>query len=262
MDPLSKAINRAFNCLKTVTGNDNQESYDRAYRNMKKAKAVGNLLEDITKLDIDEEAPEAEEYTIKLVFSSAGKPFLRDEVLASLEDCSFQASYLLAVGPLEDNCKWLITFCNKENVVRALSSKFMIRGHTARVFSLTKDIVSVRIHWLPVYVPMANVAIFMSRYGVIHTMGWDYTRVKGFENVRSTVRHLVIELDEEVSLPSIDKLFYKDESYRFLVRVPGRGPVCFRCNVIGHKWANCNAPYCRHCQDFTHSTEDCASRKK
>ena len=120
---------------------------------------------------------------------------------------------------------------------------------------------SVRLHWLPVYVPMANVAIFMSRYGVIHTLGWDYTCIKGFENVKSTVRHLVIELDEDITLPSIDKIFYKNESHRFLLNIPGRGPVCFRCNVIGHTRATCNASYCRHCKDFTHSTEECATRR-
>ena len=65
----------------------------------------------------------------------------------------------------------------------------------------------MRILWLPVYIPMANMAIFMSRYGVIHNMSWDYTHVKGFENVKSTVRHLVFESDEDVTLPSIDKLF-------------------------------------------------------
>ena len=71
MDPLSNVINSAFDCLKTVTGKDNKENYDRAYRNMKKAKTAGKLLEDILKLDVEERTPQAEEYTVKLVFPNS-----------------------------------------------------------------------------------------------------------------------------------------------------------------------------------------------
>ena len=62
----------------------------------------------------------------------------------SVNQCSFQSEDLIAVGPYEDNCKWLITLSRKENVVRALGASFSVRRHSARVFSLTKDIVSVR----------------------------------------------------------------------------------------------------------------------
>ena len=131
-----------------------------------------------------------------------------------------------------------------------------------RVFSLTKDIVSVHVHCLTVYVPVANLAIFMSCYGLINTMSCYYTQMKGFGNVKSTVRHLVLELDEEVSLPSTDNVFYNNESHRFLLTIPGRGPICFRYNVIGHTRTSCDASYCRHSKEYTQSTEEYAARSR
>ena len=139
--------------------------------------------------------------------------------------------------------------------MRALASTFDIQGHVTRVFSMTKDILSLRIHWLPVYVPMAHVAIVLSKYGVVQV--WHYSRIKGYKDVRSSVRQVILELDPKLSLPSVERLHYDNETFRFLITVPGRGPVCFRCDVVGHTQKECNAPYCRHCNAFTHSSEVC-----
>ena len=228
---------------------------------MRLAKAsASSVFEDIA-VDCEEGLPDSKLFTVKLIFPFAGKPYRRDEVVESLEHVGFQASDLMAVRPLEDNSKWLVTFYRKECVVRALASTFAIRGNTARVFSMTKDILSLRIHWLPVYVPMAHVAIVLSKFGVVQSLGWHYSRIKGYEDVRSSVRQVVLEVDPKFSLPSIERLHFDNETYRFLITVPGRGPVCFRCDAVGHTRKECNAPYCRHCNTFTHSSEECVVRK-
>ena len=78
--------------------------------------------------------------------------------------------------------------------------------------------------------------------------------------MRSTIRNLVIEIPDGTHIPSIDKLMYDDDVHRFLITIPGRGPVCFRCQATGHTRQNCPAPYCRHCVVFTHSTEECTMK--
>ena len=43
-----------------------------------------------------------------------------------------------------------------------------------------------------------------------------------------------------------------------LVTVPGRGPVCFRCQKVGHTRVNCQEVYCGHCQFYGQQiTEEC-----
>ena len=39
--------------------------------------------------------------------------------------------------------------------------------------------------------------------------------------------------------------------------MPGRPPLCLRCGFIGHVRLNCIMPYCRHCERYGHSTEEC-----
>ena len=84
------------------------------------------------------------------------------------------------------------------------------------------------------------------------------TKIKDFAHVRSTVRNIVLELSDGVSIPSIDRLMYDKEVHRFLITIAGRGPVCFCCQAMGHCRQNCSAPYCRHCASFNHSMEECS----
>ena len=252
-DPVSKAINSAFNSLKYLTGLGDKDRYERALQNMRLAKASeSSLFEDIS-VDCQQNFAESKNYTVKLLYPFVGKPYLRD-VIQRLENARYTPEDLLALGPLEDNSKWLVTLLNKEAFVRALTSSFPIRKHTPRVFSLTKDIVSLRVHCLPVYVPMAHVAIFLSKYGVVQSVGWHFSKIKGYEGFCSSVRQVILEVDQNVTLPSVDRLHYDNETYRFLITVPGRGPVYFRCGV-GHTRRECNAPYYWHCEVYTHSTE-------
>ena len=75
---------------------------------------------------------------------------------------------LVALGPLSDNRKWMLTLRSKEAVARALSIQPLVKGERARMFSLTSNIVNVRIHWLPVYIPMSTLVVNLSRFGVVH----------------------------------------------------------------------------------------------
>ena len=92
-------------------------------------------------------------------------------------------------------------------------------------------------------------------------MAWDYSKIDGFQHVRSTVRNVVLELDPDIEIPSLENLWFEDRMVRFLITVPGRGPVCFRCQGIGHTRQSCNEVYCRHCLVYgKHSTEACSQK--
>ena len=119
---------------------------------------------------------ERKDYTVKITFPFSGKPYFREDVLTTLLQ-ELLPGDIAAVGPLEDNSKWLVTLRSKEAVVRVLGMTPKIGDNVGRVFSLTKNIVTCRIHWLPVYVPMASTVVFMSRYGVVQSANWDYSKI-------------------------------------------------------------------------------------
>ena len=73
----------------------------------------------------------------------------------------------------------------------------------------------MHIHWLLVYVPMVDVVVNISKYGTVHSAKWDYSKIQRFENVKSTVRNIVLELSEGVEVPSTDELFLMDKILSF-----------------------------------------------
>ena len=106
-----------------------------------------------------------------------------------------------------------------------------------------------------------DIVISNKRTQLVQSVGWHFSTIKGYEGVRSSVRQVILEVDQNVTLPSVDRLHYDNETYRFLVTVPWRGPVCFRCDSVGHTRRGCNAPYCRYCEVYTHSTEECTVKR-
>ena len=255
MDPANESISKALQDLKGVA---KIEEYQKALKNMKEMVAQSSLLKDIEE---DVNLPifsDMKSHTVKLVFPYAGKPYLRNEVLEALFDAAVSPFDLLAVGPTGDNSKWLVTLTSKDAVVDILKTSPVIRDHTARVFSLTTSLVQCRVHWLPPYIPQSHVAVFMSRYGKVHSVKWDKTKIQGYSHVRTSIRNLVIELYPTEVLPSKGHIFFENEMHSALITMPGRGPICLRCSKIGHTRSACTAVYCRHCSKYDdHSSEEC-----
>ena len=132
-----------------------------------------------------------------------------------------------ATGPLNDNSRWLLTLTSKDSVSRALASTLNIRGNVARMFSLTSRVVQMRLHWLPVCIPTSVVTVYLCQFGQVKSVSWEKTKIPGFESVLSSVRNVVMEFDEGTEVPRIDSLKFDGETYKMLITIPGRGPICF-----------------------------------
>ena len=111
-------------------------------------------------------------------------------------------------------------------------------------------------------VSFTEVVINMSKFGAVQSCSWDFSKIDGFQHVRSTVRNIVLELSEGTAIPSLETLAYDNQMYKFLIAVPGRGPVCFCCQKTGHIRQECKEVFCRHCQTYGyHSSESCSVSK-
>ena len=222
---------------------------------MNRAAAKKSILMDLARETLQESS--VKEFTVKLTLPNAGKPYLRADILTSLVDTGLEKKDIVTVGPLNDNSQCLITFTNKDAVIKALSTTPVVHGYSARLFSLVSSIVQCRIHWLPLYIPMVDLVIAMSKYGAVQSCSWDLSKIEGFQHVRSTVRNIVLDLSEAVEVPSLDQVFFDGQEHKFLITVPGRGPVCV-CQKVGHTRQNCTEVYCRHCKSYgKHSSETC-----
>ena len=173
-----------------------------------------------------EEHKPNKEYTVKISLPKEGKPYFRDEVLDFISQ-KISLDKLVALGPLNQNNIWLATFSDADSAALCLGSKLSSEGNQLGISSMCNELVTVRIHWLPSFVSMAHVVAYMSSFGVVKNLSWDYSNIKKFDYVKTSVRNIVIELDEGVEVPSLDKLFYEGQSYPILLTVPGRGSNLF-----------------------------------
>ena len=78
------------------------DAYKKSYDNMKKAKVDTELMQSIAKFDFSEKPEMRRDFTVKVTFPFAGKPFLRDEVLVAVSE-HIDKEDIVAAGPLEDN---------------------------------------------------------------------------------------------------------------------------------------------------------------
>lgn len=202
------------------------------------------------------------EYTLTMVLPREGVPYNRSDVLAALNESGLRSNEVFALGTMETNNKWMITVKYKESVAKLMGATPLVNGiHIGRVYGKSRGFVKIRIHWLPVYIPMTATVLYLSKYGLVKSCDYDISGIKSGEKLYTTVRNFIVELTPGKELPSLDNLKYGNESYRMLVTVPGRGPVCFKCNMIGHVKSQCTTVICRHCKAVNvHMSEDCGSK--
>ena len=172
-----KIMDQSFKDLGIKYSVQDQSSFETARSNIDKALKSGSIYSDIIAMDVKEKPSLRKEYSVKVTFPAQGKPYMRDEVLESISD-NVEAGHIVAAGPLQDNSKWIFTLRTKDAVLSLLSSPPCVRSHQGRSFSLTKELVTCRVHWLTLYVPMASVAVYMARYGVVHSVSWDYSKIQ------------------------------------------------------------------------------------
>ena len=199
------AINRALGSFKKLIS---REMYEKVFSNMKLGAANRSIMADLTRESLQETAVHDKEYTVKLTSLQAGKPYMRDDILSAFVEAGLAAKDIVAVGPLNENSRWLVTLTDKDVVIKTLSLTPIVKGHSTRVYSLVSSIVQCRVHWLPVYIPMAELVIHMCQFGVVQSCSWDYSKIPGFQHVRSTVRNIVLDLAAGTEIPSLDKLFF------------------------------------------------------
>ena len=211
---MTEAVNAA---IKQVLGSfkkvNSREMYEKVYNNMKLGAANRSMMVDLARESIQQNTVQDKEFTVKLTLPQAGKPYMRDDILSPLVEAGLTGKDIVALGPLNDNSRWLVTLASKDAVIKTLSLTLVVKGQSARIYSLVSSIVQSRVHWLQVYIPMAELvrhhfSVSMCQYGVVQICSWDYSKIQAFQHVRSTVRNIVLDLAAGTEIPSLDKHFF------------------------------------------------------
>jgi hypothetical protein len=131
---------------------------------------------------------------------------------------------------------WFATFKSTRLVDHFDGEVFEVPDSEIKFEFAAADRIQIRglLNWLPIWTTNNEVEQFFGRYGEVKQV--SHAREGG---IATGVREVTITMreGEQRSLPYIGRL----HGERFLFVVPGRPPVCFRCEETGHIRQNCPA---------------------
>ena len=200
--------------------------------------------------------------TLILSGDRAGTPYFREDFLNGLKLVLGDGiSQIVSFGPLAKNTEWFLMVKSeraRDNLLAAGVVK--VKGGVFRVRSADSTQFRVRIHWAPPYIPNDVIINHLSQYGKVLSCVNEMSVSKGFENVATGVRTVVM-CGNKADLPHFFVVVDKStkQTFQLLVTVTGRPPICLRCNKVGHFRRECTTPYCRHHGEYGHKTEECSA---
>jgi len=183
--------------------------------------------------------------------------FLRADFQSHL-DSLVDEKDVFGFGSPGRNDTWHVTLRSKEAKTRIMvAGDFLVENTLVRVRSMGTDEFVARIHWLPMFIPMATVVEELAKHGEVLSYRWEKSPGSHWADAVTLVRSVTMRGDLE-KIPHLMELGWHEHKAEALVTITGRKPLCLRCKEGGHFRNECKALYCRRCQGFgTHATEDC-----
>ena len=163
------------------------------------------------------------------------------EVIMALSSCHVHETEIVGIckGPPAEPGIY-VTFKEKQKAddVEA-SSPFTYKNRKFHVVALDKQILHVKVHWLPLFFRDTLLKSIFATYGKVLDIFKDKEPC-GITHIQNGNRTVVLEVDhyQKSEIPHIIK-FQCGQSV--LVTFGGRPPMCLRCSEIGHFRRECLA---------------------
>ena len=179
------------------------------------------------------------EKTMRLVPTVARANVSYGDLLLGLEKAGIEMNDIggiYKVSAFENAYSVLLNF---EDAAEKLKSLQQIKcGDTiCDVMKMSEQIITLRIHWLPMYFDNSIIQEMLNLYGEvinIEMLKTEHAKLSTYNGTRE-VRLKCDELGKQ-SLPHLIN-FRSGQSV--LLTVPGRKPYCLRCSTVGHIRSRC-----------------------
>ncbi|KAM7305227.1 hypothetical protein ISCGN_015124 [Ixodes scapularis] len=164
---------------------------------------------------------------------------------------------IISLGQYQMSHVWMITCTNALAKAKLASrEELTVKGKRCLVIDPETKDVKLKLMWLPSHIEDRRVVEAFQPYGKVISIEREKWRVPGMETMETMNRHVTLSLAEGVSSSKIPYLLMVFGCQCFVI-LPGRPPLCLRCNRVGHIRRFCRIPRCSDCGRFGHSPEDC-----
>ncbi|KAM7297209.1 uncharacterized protein ISCGN_022362 [Ixodes scapularis] len=164
---------------------------------------------------------------------------------------------VLALGAYQMNHVWAVTFKNDEGKKKMLATpELTVKGRRCIVIDPSHQDVRVKLHWLLFSVADGDVREALAPYGKVIEVAREKWRVDGCQSVGTMTRTAVLRLKAGITCDDIPHQLRVGGELALVV-VPGRAPLCLRCQQTGHIRKECRVPRCNVCRRFGHEGAHC-----
>ncbi|XP_037505537.2 uncharacterized protein LOC119381855 [Rhipicephalus sanguineus] len=162
-----------------------------------------------------------------------------------------------SLGAYQMNHVWAVTFKCAEGAKRLLEkADVKVKGQRCVLIDPSKKELRLKLHWLLPTVPDDDVRAALLNYGRVTDIVKERWKVSGVSDNASTTRTVTMNLKAGVKPEDIPHQI-RIAGELALVVVPGRAPLCLRCQCTGHIRRDCNVPRCTLCRRFGHTETEC-----
>ena len=155
---------------------------------------------------------------------------------------------LVAVWQKDRSDTWYATFETTILVDELDGHEFKYKDADIRLHFSAADRIEVkgRIHWLPIWVNNHELKQYLDQFGDVIKIGHQTE-----QGIATGVREVVLRMREgdQDNVPNIGRI----NGHKFLMVIPGRPPVCFKCERPGHVRQNCPMYMHMHMHDTSRS---------
>ncbi|XP_077551659.1 uncharacterized protein LOC144165741 [Haemaphysalis longicornis] len=162
-----------------------------------------------------------------------------------------------ALGTYQMNHIWAVTFKSDDGKKKLLLKKEVtVKGHKCLVIDPCHQDVRLKLHWVLHNAPDDQIKEAFAPYGSVVEVTKEKWRVNGCTNFSTMTRTVVLRLKGGVARDDLPHQLRVGGELA-LVAVPGRPPLCLRCNQTGHIRRECRVPKCNVCRRFGHDGANC-----
>ncbi|XP_049518689.1 uncharacterized protein LOC125943424 [Dermacentor silvarum] len=177
--------------------------------------------------------------------------------LPYMETIFLNAADILGAGQYQMSHLWLVTCVNsiaKQKLVD--KGELLVKGLKCLVIDPECKNIKMKLLWLPPHLEQRRIVEALEPYGTVQSITREMWRCDGMEGWQMTNRDVAFTLKDGVSASNLPHLL-SIYGHQCLILVPGRPPLCLRCNRVGHIRRQCRTPRCSNCHRYGHIADAC-----